>query len=71
MKETTKLWFRGMISAVIGAVATSVTVLIVDPETFNLFQGGALELAKVAMVSAIVALGMFLKASPLPPKKAG
>ena len=58
-------WLKGLISAVIGGAANSVTVMIVDPVAFNL-QEGASKLGWVALVSAIVAAAMYLKASPLP-----
>lgn len=61
-------WLRGLISAVIGGAANSITVMIVDPVAFNL-QEGAGKLGTVALVSALLALAMYLKQSPLPPNK--
>ncbi len=61
-----QIWLRGLISAVIGGAANAITVVIVDPITFNLFEGGAMQLLTVVIVSAIVAMAMYLKASPLP-----
>lgn len=58
-------WLKGLISAIIGGAANSVTVMVVSPENFNL-QEGAGKLATVALVSAIVAAAMYLKESPLP-----
>jgi UDP-N-acetylmuramyl pentapeptide phosphotransferase/UDP-N-acetylglucosamine-1-phosphate transferase len=60
-----KTWIKGLVSAAIGAVANSVTVIVVAPETFNL-QDGLPKLASVAAVSAIVAVASYLKKSPLP-----
>jgi acyl-coenzyme A synthetase/AMP-(fatty) acid ligase len=59
------LWFKGLASAVIGAAANSITVVIVAPETFNLADGLP-KLISVAAVSAIVAAATYLKQSPLP-----
>lgn len=59
-------WIKGLVSAVIGGAANSVTVMIVDPIAFNM-QDGAGKLGMVALVSAIVAAAMYLKQSPLPP----
>ena len=59
-------WLRGLISAVIGGAANSITVMIVDPIAFN-FNDSAGKLGTVALVSAILALAMYLKQSPLPP----
>jgi hypothetical protein len=58
-------WLKGLVSAVIGGAANSVTVMVVSPQDFNL-QEGAGKLATVALVSAIVACALYLKESPLP-----
>lgn len=59
------VWLKGLISAIIGGAANSVTVMIIDPQQFNLGEGGQ-KLAMVALVSAIVSAAMYLKSSPLP-----
>lgn len=61
-----RLWSRGIFAAVIAAVANSVTVIIADPITFNLFQGGATKLGQVALVSALVGAALYLKEHPDP-----
>ena len=58
-------WIKGLVSAVIGGAANSVTVMIVEPASFN-FQEGIGKLGTVALVSAIVAAALYLKKSPLP-----
>jgi hypothetical protein len=58
-------WLKGLISAGIGAAANTVTVMIVDPLEFN-FTTGLTKLGTVCLVSAIVAMAMYLKSSPLP-----
>lgn len=58
-------WLKGLISAVIGGAANSVTVMVVEPTSFNLHEGAG-RLGTVALVSAIVAAAMYLKRSPLP-----
>lgn len=58
-------WTKGLISAIIGGAANSVTVMIVDPLAFNMQEGFG-KLGMVALVSAIVAAAMYLKQSPLP-----
>lgn len=60
-----QLWLKGLISAVISGVATSVTMAIVDPNTFNL-QEGFNRLATLCAVSGIVSTANYLKKSPLP-----
>jgi len=61
-----KLWGRGLIAAAINTIASSVVVIIVDPTTFNLFQGGATKLGQVALVSAILGAALYLKEHPDP-----
>jgi len=58
-------WLKGLISAIIGGAANSVTVMIVSPLEFNL-QEGAGKLGTVCIVSAIVSAALYLKKSPLP-----
>lgn len=60
-----KTWFQGLMSAVIGGAANAITVMIVDPQAFNLDQG-LKKVGTVALVSAIVAAAMYLKKSPIP-----
>ena len=61
-------WLRGLFSAIIGGAANSITVMIVEPASFN-FEEGLGKLGMVALISAIVAAAMFLKQSPLPAKE--
>ena len=63
-----KKWLKGLISAVIGGAANSITVMIVDPVAFNL-QEGAGKLGWVALAGAVIAAAMFLKQSPIPNNK--
>ena len=60
-----KTWLRGLISAVIGGAANSITVMIVDPQSFNL-EDGLGKVGSVALISAVVAAAMYLRKSPLP-----
>jgi len=62
-----KKWLRGLVGAMVGGAANSVTVMIVEPSSFN-FQEGIGKLGTVALVSAIVAAALFLKQAPLPPE---
>lgn len=59
------VWIHGLISALIGGAATSISTIVVAPEQFNL-AGGLANVGKVALVSGIVAAAMYLKQSPLP-----
>lgn len=62
---TWQSWLKGLISAAIGAAANGVTLIIVDPLNYNLNEGLG-KLGTVCVVSAIVAVAMYLKSSPLP-----
>lgn len=57
-------WLKGLLSAAIGGAANGVTVMIAEPATFNL-DDGLPKLGTVAGVSAIVAVAMYLKQSPI------
>jgi len=61
-------WLKGLLSAVIGGAANSVTVMIAAPDQFNI-KDGLPKLAGVCLVSAIVSCAMYLKQSPMPVKK--
>lgn len=61
-------WLKGLISAIIGGGANAVTVMAIEPTQFNLSEGIG-RLGTVALVSAIIAAGMYLKQSPIPGNK--
>ena len=61
----TVVWVKGLIAAVIGGVANSVTLMIADPLNFNLGEG-INKLLTVATTSAIIAAAAYLKKSPIP-----
>ena len=58
-------WLKGLVSAFIGGGANSVSVMIVDPESFNLGEG-LYRLGSVAVASGVISAAMYLKKSPLP-----
>jgi hypothetical protein len=64
--ETLRKWGIGLIGAAISGAANGVTVMIVDPLRFNLFDGGARNLASVVIVSAMVGAALYLKQHTLP-----
>ncbi len=61
----TEKWIHGLGSAAIGGAATAITVIILDPLTFNLSDGW-LNVCKAALVSGVVNAAFYLKQSPLP-----
>jgi hypothetical protein len=55
---------RGAIGAAINTAVNSIVLVIADPTTFNLFNGGAMKLAQVAVVSALLGAALYLKEHP-------
>jgi hypothetical protein len=67
-------WFLGIMGAIIsggaGAVGSGFGSMLVDPEHFNVMQGGfkhmAVLMGATFVFSAVVSLAKFLQASPVP-----
>ena len=60
-----KNWIRGLIGAFIQGGATTVSTMIVDPDTFNI-QEGLTNVGIIALVSGLVGAALFLQKKPLP-----
>lgn len=58
------LWLKGLVAALIGGFTDAVTRLIVDPDTFDITQWKKVLVS--AVVSGVVTVAAYLKASPLP-----
>lgn len=65
---TWRQWLLGLVGACINSAASSITVVMVDPVQFNIFQGGLKKLGTVALVSFLFGGALYLKQSPLPVK---
>jgi len=63
--ETVVVWVKGLLAAGISGAASAVTAMVVDPMAFN-FEEGMTKLVKLALVSALVGIALYLKASPIP-----
>jgi hypothetical protein len=61
-----KLWGRGLISAGLSGAAGGVGLVLMDPTHFNLFNGGARELAGGMAVFGIIGAANYLKEHPDP-----
>ena len=58
-------WLHGLFSSLINGAAGAVTVVIVDPTDFNIFEGRE-KLIMVAVAMALVGAALYLKDKPLP-----
>lgn len=58
-------WFHGLLSAAVGGAATTISVMVVDADTFNI-ETGFKKILTVAAVSAIINVAAYLKLSPMP-----
>jgi hypothetical protein len=63
-----KPWLYGLISAGVGAVGGAIPLVIIAPTTFNMTGGGLAKLGEACGASALIAMGLYLKQSPLPPE---
>lgn len=61
-----RVWAKGLLAAVISAVANSALLIIASPSTFNFSHGGLRNLGTVSLASAIVGAALYLKQSPVP-----
>ena len=55
-----------MLDAGINSGSTSVTVMLVDPADFNLFDGGAMKLGALLLVGFLSGVFSFLRSHRLP-----
>lgn len=60
-----KLWLRGLLAAVIAGASSGVTLIAIDPLDFNL-ETGLVRIGKVALIMALVGMGLYLKKHPNP-----
>lgn len=67
MSTNLKLWIHGLAGAFIGAFGTAISNVLVDPSTYNLQTlAGAKKLLLSSLISAGLAVGLYLKSSPVP-----
>lgn len=59
-------WLYGLFAAAIGAAGGAIPLIIIAPLTFNFTSGGLLKLGEACAGSALIAVGLYLKQSPLP-----
>lgn len=61
-----KAWIHGLGSAFIGGGANVVATMVIDPDDFNITNGGISRIGALWMASGIVSAALYLKQSPLP-----
>lgn len=66
LNQGVEVWLKGLFAAIIGAIANSGVNMVAAPDQFNFSHAGLVLLAKTAGASALLALFMYLKQSPLP-----
>lgn len=67
VSKTTSVWLHGILGAGIGAVGSTLSNLVVAPEVFNVTSWhGLRKMAMSAVISAIGAMGLYLKQFPQP-----
>ncbi len=58
-------WMRGLVGAFVQGGATTITVMLIEPETFNI-ETGLAKVGLVALVSGSLGAALFLSKHPLP-----
>ena len=62
-------WLYGLFAAAIGAAGSAIPLVIIAPDTFNLSGGGLGKLGEACAANMLIAVGLYLKATPLPQEK--
>jgi hypothetical protein len=63
-----RTWLHGLIGAFIQSGATAVSVMVIDPQKFNLNEG-LVNIGKLMLISGIIGAALYLKSSPVPPEE--
>lgn len=58
-------WLYGLFAAAIGAIGSAIPLIIIAPATFNL-SAGVGKLGEACASNALIAVGLYLKQTPLP-----
>jgi len=62
-----KIWLHGLFAAAISAFSSSASGFLLLPNVFNFTHTGMLNMVRVSVVPAMIAVFVYLKQSPLPP----
>lgn len=61
-----RAWLHSLFAAILAAAGSGITLILVDPAKFNPLTGGDWQSLFAAMgVQVLIAVGLFLKQSPL------
>ncbi len=67
MTHQTRVYWHGVVSAGVNSLAGTITVIVVDPATFNISSvGGLKHVFLVFAVSAVLGMALYVKAHPIP-----
>lgn len=66
LSTNTRVWLHGLIAAFISAFSTSASGAIALPTVFNFSHNGLVNMVKLSIVPAMIAVFGYLKTSPLP-----
>ena len=67
LSTNTKVWLYGLFAAFISTFATSASGFIALPTVFNFTHNGLINMVKLSVIPAGVAVFTYLSKSPLPP----
>jgi hypothetical protein len=61
-----RLWLRGLIGAIVGAGANAITLMITDPNSYNIFATEDLmKLKQFCVGSALISAALYIKSHPI------
>lgn len=66
ISTTSKVWLHSIAAAAIGGSAAALGAVITAPDSFSWNTAGAVKLAQIAVIGAVVPVLALLKQSPLP-----
>ena len=64
-----KPWIYGLFAAAISACGSAIPLIIIAPATFNFTGGGLGKLGEACVANMLIAVGLYLKSTPLPQEK--
>jgi hypothetical protein len=66
LSKNFKIWFRGLLAAAISAFSTAASGALTLPTVFNFSHDGLINILKLSIVPAALAVFAYLQKSPIP-----